>query len=374
VLERIACGDLPAKPHTRFPGAHGLRYELCLTREGFDGPYTILYHEGRPHAFRTVGEPKREDDPGAYEVGLTRWHLRSRDLAGRRPLLFNQDVTISRCQPTSSDATYLQYADTDTLLYVHSGAGVVVSGFGQLRFGTNDYVFIPKGIVHRLVLEGDGHHFLECQFAAPLALPRQYCNPVGQLKMDAPYTHRDFRRPRFEGPIEEGIRRVEIVKQGLRATIEYDHTPLDVVGYDGTVYPLAFSILDFQPKVGRVHLPPTIHATFAARGALVCSFVPRPLDFDPEAIPCPYPHASVDVDEVIFYAAGDFTSRTGVGPGSLSLHPRGIPHGPHPGRYEASIGVRSTAELAVMLDCANPLRLTTAAIESADPHYDASFL
>jgi homogentisate 1,2-dioxygenase len=192
--------------------------------------------------------------------------------------------------------------------------------------------------------------------------------------MDAPYSHRDFRRPEFRGPIDEGIRE-QVVRRGRRFHgFTLARSPLDVVGWDGTVYPWAFPILNFQPRVGLVHLPPTWHGTFAARGALICSFVPRVVDFHPEAIPCPYPHSSVDVDEVIYYVSGHFTSRRGIGPGSVSFHPAGIPHGPHPGAYEASRGQTRTDELAVMLDCMLPLRPTRAAETVEDRTYQDSFV
>jgi homogentisate 1,2-dioxygenase len=191
--------------------------------------------------------------------------------------------------------------------------------------------------------------------------------------MDAPYSHRDFRRVVWQPPRDEGLREVVVKKGGAFHGLRLDHSPLDVVGWDGAVYPMAFPILAFQPRVGLVHLPPTWHGTFAARGALVCSFVPRVVDFHPDAIPCPYPHASVDVDELLFYVRGQFTSRRGVGPGSISHHPAGVLHGPHPGAYQASLGVTRTDELAVMLDCEQPLQATAAAIGAEDPSYDDGF-
>jgi homogentisate 1,2-dioxygenase len=191
--------------------------------------------------------------------------------------------------------------------------------------------------------------------------------------MDAPYCHRDFRKPEFGGPRDEGLREVVIKRNDVLHRFCAQHSPLDVVGWDGTVYPWAFPILAFQPRVSSVHLPPTWHGTFAAGGALICSFVPRPLEFHPEAIPCPYPHSSVDIDEVLYYVSGDFTSREGVGPGSLTLHPRGVPHGPQPGKYEHSIGATHTEELAVMLDCRAPLQVTQQAHAMEDEGYERSF-
>ncbi len=191
--------------------------------------------------------------------------------------------------------------------------------------------------------------------------------------MDAPYCHRDFRVPEFKGPLDEGIRGLTVKKADRSHAFLFDGTPLDVVGWDGSVYPIVFPILKFQPRVGMVHLPPTWHGTFAGSGALVCSFVPRPVDFHPQAVPCPYPHSNVDVDEVIFYCSGNFTSRRGVGPGSVSFHPAGVAHGPHPQAYEKSIGAKSTEEMAVMLDCYKPLKPTEFATAVEDPAYQDSF-
>jgi homogentisate 1,2-dioxygenase len=207
-----------------------------------------------------------------------------------------------------------------------------------------------------------------------VGLVKQWRNEVGQLRMDAPYSHRDFRRPTFVGPRDEGIRQLVVKRGGGFHGFTYADSPLDVVGWDGTVYPWAFPILAFQPRVGLVHLPPTWHGTFGARGALICSFVPRPVDFHPEAIPCPYPHSSPSCDEFIFYVRGQFTSRKGVGPGSVSLHPAGVPHGPHPGAYEASIGSKETGELAVMIDTFRALRQTPEAARIEDPGYQESFI
>jgi len=212
---------------------------------------------------------------------------------------------------------------------------------------------------------------IECRNG--VGLLSQFRNEVGQLRMDAPYSHRDFRRPTFRGPLEEGIVDIAIKRFGRHHLFQAQQSPLDVVGYDGTVYPWAFPILAFQPRVSSIHLPPTWHGTFATKGALICSFVPRPVDFHPNAIPCPYPHASVDVDEVLYYVKGNFASRNGVESGSVTLHPRGVAHGPHPGRYEASIGATRTDELAVMLDCYTPLLASPRAGELEDRNYDESF-
>jgi homogentisate 1,2-dioxygenase len=373
VIDHVSHGELPPKHHLALRDAAGtLRYEHCLTRSGFDGPYTIAYHVNRPQAL--AYEATQESLPRKAASSLRRRHFRSAQLerGARHALLSNADVTISVARPTKSDDVYLLNGDADELWFVREGHGIVRSVLGDLAFGPGDYVCIPRGILYRMLID-EPCDLLLIECAGTLGIPAQWRNPVGQLRMDAPYCHRDFRRPEFRGPLEEQIRELHVQRNGARHTFRTQHSPLDVVGWDGTLYPWAFPILAFQPRVSSVHLPPTWHGTFATQGALICSFVPRPLDFHPQAIPCPYPHSSADVDELIYYVSGSFSSRSGVEAGSLTLHPRGIPHGPQPGNYEASIGATSTEELAVMLDCYLPLTPTESAVEIEDPSYEASF-
>ena len=396
MLDRMTAGTVPAKPHTALRDDTGrLRYEECLTRDGFDGPYTILYHQHRPHTqelapaehgWRAPVAARAGSDPGgparATAHELSRHHYRSQDLPrngggppvdARVPLLFNEDVTLSVMHPAVPDPVYFANGDGDDLYFIFAGGGTLRSSLGDLAFRENDYLFVPRGLPHRFLLEPGPQYWLSIECAAGFGLPKQWRNDVGQLRMDAPFSHRDFRRPIFRGPFEEGLRDLLVKRRGTFHGFRYEHSPLDVVGWDGTVYPWVFPILSFQPRVGLIHLPPTVHGTFAARGALVCSFVPRPLDFHPDAIPCPYPHSSVSCDEFIFYCRGNFTSRRGVGPGSISHHPAGIMHGPHPNAYEESLGAHHTDELAVMLDTYTPLQATEACQAIEDPGYHASF-
>ena len=385
MIDRISAGRLPDKPHTALRDPDGrLNHEECLTRDGFDGPFTILYHRERPHVAMPANAahgweiPSRADDE---PKPLARRHYRSQQLArrggapldARVPLLFNEDVVLSVLNPDEPDPVYFANGDADDLYWILEGGGLLRSVLGDLRFDKDDYLYVPKGLVHRILPGGGPQRWLSLELAGGMRLPRQWRNENGQLRMDAPYCHRDFRRPEFRGPLDEGIRRVLVKRQGAFHGFEVAESPLDVVGWDGSVWPFAFPILAFQARAGLVHLPPTWHGTFAARGALVCSFVPRTVDFHPEAIPCPYPHSSVDVDEIIFYARGQFTSRRGVGPGSISHHPAGVMHGPHPGAYEGSIGRKTTDELAVMLDLYQPLQPTAAALEVEDAAYHDSF-
>lgn len=385
MLERAAGGELPPKHHVALRGSDGsLRYEECLTRRGFDGAYTILYHLHPPQRMVPKSQPatplpmRRATSADA----LRRRHVPTEGIAAdahswahRIPLLFNADLTLGIARPVSSGAPYFVNADGDELFFVRRGQGVLRTAFGDLPYAPLDYVVVPKGTLYRFLPdESTPQEHLALELRRGLGIPEQWRNEVGQLRMDAPYCHRDFRRSDFTGPRDEGIRDLVVKRNDALHAFTVQHSPLDVVGWDGAVYPWAFPILAFQPRVGAVHLPPTWHGTFAAGGALICSFVPRPLDFHPDAIPCPYPHSSIDVDEIIYYVSGDFTSRTGVGPGSLTLHPRGIPHGPHPGRYEGSIGAQRTEEIAVMLDCYAPLEMTEAAEAAEDRAYEASFV
>ncbi len=385
MLDRVAAGDLPRKHHTQLHGPGGeLRFEECFTRDGFDGPFTILYHLRRPHLQRpaAVTHGWSAPGPGPADDGraLAKRHYRSGEV-GRGgapvdafvPLLWNADLCAGVAFPDRADPVYVANGDGDTLIYVHEGGGLLRSALGDLRFGQGDYVCVPRAMLHRFLPDAGPQHWFWLE-VDDLHLLRQWRNPVGQLRMDAPYCHRDFRRPEVVGPLDEGVRELAVKRGGRWHGFAVDDSPLDVVGWDGTVYPWAFPILAFQPRASSVHLPPTWHGTFGARGALVCSFVPRLVDFAPDAIPCPYPHSSPSCDEIIFYGAGNFTSRRGVAPGSISHHPAGIPHGPHPGSYERSIGTTRTDELAVMVDTYRPLAATRAAIAVEDAGYMTSFL
>ncbi len=383
MLDRVCVGDVAKKHHIQLRGPGGeLRYEECFTRDGFDGPYTILYHLRRPHTQRLARAEHGWAKPiAAGERALAKRHYKTGELAKqggpqidcRVPLLFNDDLTAGVAFPTAADPVYVADGDADELVYIHRGGGTLRSVLGDLAFAQGDYVYVPRGLPHRWLPEGE-QHWLWFSLTAGVHVPKQWRNEVGQLRMDAPYSHRDFKRTQFVPPRDESIRDMVVLKNGTWHGFTLEASPLDVVGWDGTVYPWAFPILSFQPRVSSVHLPPTWHGTFAARGALICSFVPRLVDFHPEAIPCPYPHSSTHCDEILFYCDGNFTSRRGVGPGSISHHPMGLPHGPHPGSYEKSIGTTRTDELAVMADTYQPLQVTTAALGIEDANYQDSFV
>lgn len=385
MIERVVNGSVPKKHHVQLRDPSGqLHWEQCITQDGFEAPYTITYHRNAPHRqARAATAHGFGPRVAAKTDGLAKRHFLSQRLEAsakgpldaRVPLLFNADVTLSVTKPGAADPVYFTNGDGDDLFYVHEGGGTLRTLLGDLSFGPGDYVFVPRGILHRFIpTPGVPQWWLGIECRGGLHLPKQWRNGVGQLRMDAPFCHRDFVKPTFMGPLDEGLRECVVKRQDAFHGFTVKESPLDVVGWDGAVYPWKFHILDFQPRVGLTHLPPTWHGTFAARGALICSFVPRPTDFHPEAIPCPYPHSSVDVDEFIFYCKGNFTSRRGVSPGSMSYHPAGIPHGPHPGAYEASLGTKDTSELAVMLDCVLPLEPTPQAQALEDAGYHQSFL
>jgi len=315
VLDRACAGDVPKKHHVAHRVDGHLHHEECLTRGGFEGAYSILYHRDRPHVHEPRPAPVelRPVRP-APPAELRKRHFPSTKLAlpggalvgARVPLFTNRDVTVWSARPTEEDRVYSSSGDADELVYVFEGKGVLRTIFGDLAWEGGDYVCVPRGVIHRWIPDGPCH--LVGFDVQDLGLLRQWRNETGQLRMDAPYCHRDFRRPAFRGPLDEGIREIVVRRGGKAHGFALPHSPLDVVGWDGSVYPWAFPILSFQPRAGLVHLPPTWHGTFQARGLLVCSFVPRMLDFHPEAIPCPYPHSSVDCDELIFYCRGNFTS------------------------------------------------------------------
>jgi homogentisate 1,2-dioxygenase len=378
-------GSIPRKRHTAFRKPNGGIYaEELMGHEGFTGTSALLYHVHPPTTVKSVRRVKEtclEADPD--QTLRHRHFLTSRVTRGgsptldRIPLLFNQDIAMSYVEPVIEDEHFYRNAQADELVYVAKGAGVLESVFGDLPFGEGDYLVIHRGILHRykldttkeqtklLVMESRGH----------VRWPKRYRNEFGQLKEGAPYSERDIRRPlQLNTHDEMGDFRL-LVKQynGINELI-LDHHPFDVVGWDGYFYPWAFNIRDFEPIVGRVHQPPPVHQTFEGDGFVVCSFCPRPYDFDPNAVPAPYNHSNVDSDEVLYYASSEFMSRKGIEFGSITHHPDGIPHGPHPGRAEASIGAKETNELAVMMDSFRPLKVAKQAIEIEDPNYHKSWV
>jgi len=386
-------GQIPKKRHTAFrkPGG-GIYAEELMGHEGFTGTSALLYHVHPPttvKAVKRIKETKLEPDPD--QTLRHRHFLTSRVKRGgsptldRIPLLFNQDISMSYVEPDKQDEHFYRNAQADELVYVAKGQGTLESVFGELPFHEGDYLVIHRGILHRYRFDDSAPGGKEASADRPKLLvfesrghvrwPKRYRNEFGQLKEGAPYSERDIRVPRTLITHDEmGDFRI-LVKQydGINELI-LDHHPFDVVGWDGYFYPWAFNIYDFEPIVGRVHQPPPVHQTFEGDGFVVCSFCPRPYDFDPNAVPAPYNHSNVDSDEVLYYASSEFMSRKGIEFGSITHHPDGIPHGPHPGRAEASIGAKSTNELAVMMDSFRPLKVAKPALAIEDPSYHKSWI
>jgi len=390
MIHRHTLGRIPPKPHTAFYDEDGkLLMEQMVTRDGFEGPFSILYFRTPP---TDEFEVKPLELPGFCPISPTesqplhRRHIRTQDikpagdyLTGRRTLLMNADLQIGICKPQEAARRFFSNGDGDELWFVKQGRGHVESVYGLLPFQTHDYILIPRSTPYRLHLDDGAGTLLVFEGRPKLGIPGDYRNRYGQLTDFAPYTHRDFGVPtELIGldPARHGKPPYEIVaKMRDELTVHlYDHFPFDVVGWDGVLYPVTFNIHNYQPKTGLLHLPPTIHTTFAGPGFVVCSFVPRLVDYHEKAIPCPYGHASVDMDEILYYVEGNFTSRKGIESESISLHPQGVPHGPHPGTYEKSIGTKRTGELAVMCDTYKPLRLTKVADEIEDKGYHTSWV
>jgi homogentisate 1,2-dioxygenase len=389
----IRIGRTPAKHHIRFPRdaaasykGEGLHYEHIVTTEGFDRAYSILYHLKPPTRVKAV-ELVREWAPRAAAPSpLRHHHLRSAGLprsgdpyTGRVPLMFNQDMICSRCRPATAMAggfDFYRNGQFDDIIFVWSGGGWLESSFGRQRYRADDYIVIPRGTTYRLVPDDIAREdYLVLESSHPVRIPARYLQPEGQIRMGAPYSERDFHGPSELAPDDaEGDYAVLLKDRSRLTRVVLASHPFDVVGWDGYLYPFTFNANDFEPITGTVHLPPPIHQTFEIRGYVVCTFAPRWLDHHPEAIRVPWAHDNTEADEVLFYVRGQFGSRRGVEPGSFTLHPQGIPHGPHPGTTLKSLGAQRTEELAVMFDTQFPLQLTEDALALDDPAYPLSWL
>jgi homogentisate 1,2-dioxygenase len=378
-------GQIPPKRHTQFRQPDGSLYkEELVSSKGFSGIYSILYHIHNPNEVKSIGAPQPYHWTGASTHGLQQTHLKTAGIAltgedylsARRMLLINKDVMMGICSPKQRKMDYyFKNADGDELIYIHDGNGILYSQFGKLEVKKGDYVVIPRTTIYRFEFEEEGPlRLLVMESQGPIETVKRYRNEVGQLLEHSPYCERDIRVPQ-ELCVEtkKGDYLIQIKKQGQLFPYHYAHSPLDIVGWDGYLYPYALSIYDFEPITGRIHQPPPVHQTFQAAGFVVCSFVPRLFDYHPLAIPAPYNHSNIDSDEVLYYAEGEFMSRKGIDRGSFTLHMGGLPHGPHPGTVEKSLGAKETHEYAVMLDTFNPLELTTEALEYVDPEYPMSW-
>ncbi len=381
-------GSIPRKRHIAHPQqpgfkGEGIYYEEVIGLAGFSRAYSIAYHLRPPT--RVIRLEPAGTIPANFgdQPALRHHHVKTRNIprsgdpiTGRVPLFGNDDVTLIRCRPEQPQRELFRNADADEVIFVHCGRGTLHTMFGPLPFRDFDYIVIPRCTTYRLEFEPDCQpDLLLIEAAGNISIPSKYLNADGQLKLGAPYSERDLHGPTEVAPIDREQETIVIIKDGRRLT-QYTLAshPFDVVGWDGMVYPYTFNADDFEPITGRIHQPPPVQQTFDAPGFVICTFAPRMLDTDPEAIKVPYAHSNVQSDEVLYYVRGRFGSRRGVEEASFTLHPRGIPHGPHPGTIVASRDVRSTDELAVMVDTFRPLQLTRQAMQLDDPDYPLSWI
>jgi homogentisate 1,2-dioxygenase len=383
-MHYYSLGKIPPKRHTQFRQPNGNLYqEQLFSTEGFSDLYSLLYHCNPPTQIVQVEEPysiapQTIHDKQLKHRCLKGFHCKPEEdyIKSRKPILVNKDCKIILSAPLKSMTQYFfKNADADEVIFIHEGTGILKSMYGQLPFKYGDYIVIPRGTIYQLHFNGSSNRLLIIESAGPITFPKRYRNDFGQLLEHSPFCERDILKPSdLETFDQKGDYLLYIKKQDNIYPYHYLNHPFDVIGWDGFVYPYIFSIHDFEPITGRVHQPPPVHQTFDGRNFVICSFVPRLFDYHPLAIPAPYNHSNIDSDEVLYYVDGDFMSRKHVEKGMLTLHPGGIPHGPHPGTIEKSIGAKETRELAVMIDTFAPLLMTNFAVDIEDPEYYQSWL
>ncbi len=377
-------GSIPAKRHIQFRKPDGSLYsEQLVSTAGFSDIYSLLYHNYPPTLVKQAGEAIDVTPEIAIEQNLRNrsflgFHIPQKDdyLESRIPVLVNQDVTIYLAAPKQSLTSYFfKNSGADEMIFVHHGEGKLKTAYGNIRFYPGDHLIIPRGSIYQIEFKTGENRLFIVESYHPFRYPKRYINNMGQLLEHAPYCERDIRGPEeLEVHDEVGEFKVIIKRKDFIFPYVYASHPFDVVGWDGCHYPYAFSIHDFEPITGRVHQPPPVHQTFETDKFVMCAFVPRLYDYHPQSIPAPYNHSNVDSDEVLYYVDGDFMSRKSVEKGQITLHPLGIPHGPHPGAVEKSIGKKGTDEVAVMVDTFNPLKITRQALEIEDTKYHLSWL
>ena len=377
-------GSVPAKRHTIHEKPEGgIYYEQLFGTEGFHGLSSLLYHTHRPTMISSYGEtfdlkPKAAIENNIKSRMLEGFNIKSKDdyLKARTPVLFNDDVQIDIASPKKGTINYFyKNSDSDEILFIQKGSGILKTLFGELKFNYADYLVIPRGTIYKIEFETSDNKLLVIESKSPIVTPKRYRNEFGQLLEHSPFCERDIKLP--ENLVSHdsfGDYLIKVKKEKKLHEIYYASHPFDVVGWDGYCYPYIFSALNFEPITGRIHQPPPVHQTFEGNNFVICTFAPRLYDYHPKSIPAPYNHSNIDSDEVLYYVDGDFMSRNHVEHGFMSLHPGGIPHGPHPGAYERSIGQKQTSELAVMIDTFKPLKVTQAALDIELKDYWKSWL
>ena len=376
-------GNIPHKRHTQFKKPDGSLYsEQLFSTEGFSNDYSLLYHLHPPTLIVKCDDPVDVNPVVAEEKMLKHrsfegFHISpvADYLKSRKAVLVNNDCHIVLAAPQQSMKDYFyKNADADEIIFIHEGSGVVTTCYGELSFSYGDYIVLPRGTIYQISFNDEKNRLFIVESFHPVRYPKRYMSKFGQLMEHSPYCERDIRGPeKLKTFDEKGDFVIQTKKQGQLYGIHYATHPFDVVGWDGCCYPYIFSIHDFEPITGRVHQPPPVHQTFETDAFVVCSFVPRLYDYHPLSIPAPYNHSNIDSDELLYYVDGDFMSRKHVTKGMITLHPAGIPHGPHPGTVQKSIGAKETKELAVMVDTFRPLKLTQAALDIEDPNYVMSW-
>jgi homogentisate 1,2-dioxygenase len=366
-------GNIPHKRHTVFKKKDGsIHYEQLFGTIGFDGMSSLLYHLHPPTQVKELLgnidiSPKIAINHNMQMRALKGFSINGETdlLKSRVPVLTNSDVTLHLANPKSSTTDYFyKNVDADEVIFIHHGSGILKTQVGNIEFKEGDYLVIPRGMIYQMEFNDSNNRHFIIESTHPIYTPKRYRNWFGQLLEHSPFCERDLRVPnKLETFDQKGDFLIKIKKEGLLHDYIYASHPFDVVGWDGYNYPYAFSIHDFEPITGRVHQPPPVHQTFETSAFVICSFCPRLYDYHPEAIPAPYNHSNIDSDEVLYYVDGDFMSRNDIEMGQITLHPAGIPHGPHPGAYERSIGKKQTEELAVMVDTFKPLKLTQQAVD-----------
>jgi len=366
-------GTIPEKRHTVFRQPNGnLYHEELFGTEGFSGMSSLVYHINPPTRVKEKGIPYSVKPEIAIEDNLQNRSYQSFNakpandyLESRKTLFVNDDMTIGVAAPIEGTNKYFfKNADADEMLFIHKGNGEIKTMYGNISFSYGDYIIIPRGTVYQINFETNDNRILIVESHGPIETPERYRNKYGQFLEHSPFCERDFRAPmNMETHDEDGEFLINIKKRDLIYPYIYENHPFDLIGWDGCSYPYAFSIFNFEPITGRIHMPPPIHQTFMGKNFVICSFVPRLYDYHPNAIPAPYHHSNVDSDELLYYVDGDFMSRNNIEKGQITLHPGGLPHGPHPGAIERSIGKTSTNELAVMIDPFNPVKITKEAME-----------
>jgi homogentisate 1,2-dioxygenase len=377
-------GSFPQKRHTVFQQKNGKHfYEQLFGTEGFSGMSSLLYHVHRPTQVKEIlsskiATPEIAIDKNIKALLLKGFEIKPTDdfLESRVPLLINNDVWLGLAAPKKSLRSYFyKNADADEMLFIHKGKGKLRTFLGNIPFEYGDYLIIPRGMIYQIDFETEDNRLLYLESFDPIYSPKRYKNSHGQLLEHSPYCERDFKLPTdLETHDEKGDFLIKIKKEGMLHEVVYATHPFDVVGWDGYNFPYGFSIHNFEPITGRVHQPPPVHQTFETGSYVVCSFCPRLYDYHPQSIPAPYNHSNIDSDEVLYYVDGDFMSRNNIEQGHITLHPKGIPHGPAPGAMERSIGQKETQELAVMVDTFRPLKVTKAAMGIDDGVYYKSWV